>query len=520
MGKTKDKWQFGDFQTPIELSNSATNLLKKLGYKPRAIIEPTCGKGSFLFSAIQAFPSFKKAFGLDINQEYVEIALSEKIKMNDPSRISIVQSDFFSYPWENSLSDLPQPILFIGNPPWVTNSELGLLNSSNLPAKSNFQKLNGFDAITGKSNFDISEWMLLKYFEWLDSRSGFIAVLCKTAVARKVLLNAWRSNYPLSSAKMFQIDTKRFFNASVDACFLVVDKTNSIIGKKECQVYPTLDIEQKQHTFGYHDGLLLADVNLYESHKDLRGSDSSYIWRSGVKHDCSKVMELEKANGHFVNGLGESVNLEDIYVFPMLKSSDVANGSIRYGRKHMIVTQSFIGEDTSHIQFDAPNTWEYLSLHAEHFNKRASSIYRNRPPYSIFGVGDYSFAPYKIAISGFYKSLTFKLIEMVEGKPVVLDDTVNFLPCWSIEEADFLLNILNSQRAQEFLASMIFWEEKRPITVDILKRLNIKQLASLEKQGKSYSGFSNHRFLQASHETTGQFFLVLEEERHKYICSA
>ena len=46
-------------------------------------------------------------------------------------------------------------ILILGNPPWVTNSELSSLNSNNLPKKTNFKELNGLDAITGKGNFDI-----------------------------------------------------------------------------------------------------------------------------------------------------------------------------------------------------------------------------------------------------------------------------------------------------------------------------------------------------------------------------
>ena len=36
------------------------------------------------------------------------------------------------------------------------------LASPNLPSKSNFQNRKGLDAVTGKANFDISEWMLIQ----------------------------------------------------------------------------------------------------------------------------------------------------------------------------------------------------------------------------------------------------------------------------------------------------------------------------------------------------------------------
>jgi len=41
------------------------------------------------------------------------------------------------------------------------------MRSENLPKKSNFQGLRGLDARTGKSNFDIAEWMLIRLIEAL-----------------------------------------------------------------------------------------------------------------------------------------------------------------------------------------------------------------------------------------------------------------------------------------------------------------------------------------------------------------
>jgi hypothetical protein len=342
--------------------------------------------------------------------------------------------------------------------------------------------------------------------------------LCKSSVARKILLNIWRSNDEISSSRLYRIDAKRFFEASVDASFLVIEKAGKKPSKPECTVYPMLDNASAHHTYGFHDGLLLADVQLYEKNKVLRGVDEAYVWRSGVKHDCAKVLELEKKDGRYINGLGESVCIEDLCVFPMLKSSHIANGAVRYGKKSMLVTQSYIGEDTAHIQHDAPQTWRYLLRHAAYLDRRGSSIYKNRPRFSVFGVGDYTFAPYKIAISGFYKNLDFKLIRPADGKPVVFDDTITFLPCWSEEEAKWLCELLNCVPARQFFTSMIFREEKRPITVEILKRLSIRNLAQHQGTLDRYTAFTKHRSLEATYETTGQLFLFLEEERQKNVC--
>src|SRR4030095_7712019 len=121
-------------------------------------------------------------------------------------KVTIEVGDFFTTDWKKQIDILPSPILVIGNPPWVTNSRLGLLGSTNLPQKSNFQKHSGLLAITGKSNFDISEWMLLKMLDWLNGKYGTLAMLCKNSVARKVLAHAWKNGYQISESRKYLID--------------------------------------------------------------------------------------------------------------------------------------------------------------------------------------------------------------------------------------------------------------------------------------------------------------------------
>jgi hypothetical protein len=95
----------------------------------------------------------------------------------------------------------------------------------------------------------------------------------------------------------------------------------------------------------------------------------------------------------------------------------------------------------------------------------------------VFGVGDYSFTSWKVAISGFYKKLDFRVVGPHQGKPVVLDDTCYFLACDSREEAQLLARLLNSDTAKEFFSALVFWDAKRPITVALLRRLDILALA-------------------------------------------
>ncbi len=474
MPKSQIQTEFGDFQTPADLARNVCESLLKADVFPASILEPTCGRGSFLLAAARTFTSVQEMVGVEINPRYSCDAKQSLNRSGTDIPFEIVTADFFSFSWEACIRRLPQPLLIVGNPPWVTNSELSTLDSKNVPKKSNFQNHRGIDAITGKGNFDISEYMLLRAIEWLNDTAGTLAVLCKTAVARKILIHAWKKQLRIKRADVYLVDASKHFGAAVDAGLLVIQFDPGVTNF-ECSVHS--DLKAPAHsTFGMCNNGLVADVATYTRWQHLDGGKRG-TWRSGIKHDCSKVMQFVPEGSKYRNGLGKLVGLEDEYLYPMLKSSDLANSVSPRPRYDMLVPQRFIGEQTENIRHDAPHTWEYLVEHGELLDQRQSSIYRDRPRFSVFGIGDYSFAPWKIAIAGLYKTLAFRLVGPYHGRPVVLDDTCYFYSCESEEDAVFVLEMLNSSAASEFLSSLIFWGDKRPVTAHLLNRLDLFQLA-------------------------------------------
>ena len=489
--KSKRAAEFGDFQTPMPLARKVCATLLRQGLEPATILEPTCGEGAFLRAALEGFATASKALGLEINPSYVEFARAQLRNSPYQSKAEILKRDFFATDWCRLIATLSEPILVIGNPPWVTKAALGVLGSSNLPDKSNFQSHTGLDAITGKSNFDIAEWMLIKLLDCLNGREATVAMLCKTAVARKVLLHVWKNSLSLKDSSVHRIDAREVFGAAVDACLLVCNLSASR-HSQDCDVYQALGDVEKAGAIGYRDGRLLADVPAYERLKHLRG-DEVYRWRSGMKHDCGKVMEFHKEGRRYRNGLGELVELEDEYLYPMLKSSQLANATSAHPKRWVLVTQRSLSDDTAMIARTAPKTWEYLVSHAERLDGRRSSIYRNRPRFSVFGVGDYSFAPHKVAISGLHKRLRFAEIGTSGGKPILLGDTSYFVSCRTREEASFIASLLNSEVAKDFFSAFIFWDAKRPITIEILRQLDLTALAKELGSSETLAGFLKRR---------------------------
>ena len=130
-------------------------------------------------------------------------------------------ANFFTRDWSATLASLPEPIVILGNPPWATASALGALGSDNLPEKSNFQNRKGLDALTGKSNFDVAEWMLLKLIEAGRGKNVTVAMLIKTGVARRVLAHLWRTGANMEDARIYRFDASVHFGVSADACLFL-----------------------------------------------------------------------------------------------------------------------------------------------------------------------------------------------------------------------------------------------------------------------------------------------------------
>lgn len=480
MGRCRDaraKVELGDFQTPLDLARAVCRVLLARGLAPRAIVEPTCGTGSLLQAALEAFPGADRALGADINPKHVDATRSRMGSYAGDARIAFEQLNFFTADWGARIAALPAPVLCIGNPPWVTSADLGALGSDNLPHKSNFHRRNGLAAITGKGNFDISEWMLIQLLVWLSEHDAALAMLCKTSVARRVLEFSWRAGLPLRFPAIYRIDSKLHFSVAVDACLLVCElgSTGQPADLARCAMFDALEASKPAGEFGSVDGHLVADLAHYERWRHLLGESLS--WRSGIKHDCAAVMELRRVGERLHNGLGEVVEVEDALLYPMLKSSELARDGDARPCRMMLVPQGSTCEDTAHLAETAPRAWRYLARHRAALDRRGSSIYRGRPPFSIFGVGSYTFSSWKVAISGLYKRLRFRVVGPEAGKPVVFDDTCYFMACRSRVEAELVATLLGSDIAAEFFAAFVFWNAKRPITAELLRRLDIRRLA-------------------------------------------
>ena len=499
----EDRVSYGDWQTPMSLAEKICDIhLSKFG-SPDIVIEPTCGLGAFVLSALRKFQNIKEFYAIEINRQYAS-ELKLKILLNaltSPSQshpdIYIYNTDFFEFdfiPIIEKSKRMGWNMAIIGNPPWVTNSTQGKNNSKNIPFKSNIFKLKGIDAITGKSNFDISEYISLKLLHLSEINTGGISFLLKNSVIRNILIKQHTERLHLGNIEQRLIDASIEFDVSADAsCFFAqFGCTPSFI----CNVsdfYSNTYIQQ----YGWVDDSFVSNT---ESYKAVSRYDkkSSYIWRSGIKHDCAAILELTHSNGKYTNGLGEIVQIEDDLIYPLLKSSDINNYQENQFRKFIIVPQRRVGDNTSELKYSHPHAFSYLSKYENVFSGRKSSIYKGKDKFSIFGIGDYSFKPYKIIVSSLYKSVKFILVSQTDGKPIMVDDTCYQLDFDNLEEAKCILNALNSNEICSLLQSLVFKDAKRVVTKSLLMRLDLAQLCNDKGIKTTSQRFNNSVFQQLS----------------------
>lgn len=304
-----EKREFGNYQTPIDFCYRVCEYIQRQGFAvaAKAILEPTCGIGNFLSAASSVF-GYGNAFGIEINEKYARLS-----KEAVPSAKVIVDNIFDVNTRQIcGASD----VLVIGNPPWATNADLFY----NLPQKSNFKGLRGIDALTGSSNFDICEYIILRLLGEYENTNSTICMLCKTSVARNVILEMARSQIRYDKIEILNFNSNKVFGVSAAACVFVIklspeSKHTSVV----CNV-KNFDDDSVLDTLTVKDGTLKT----LNTQVNLEGA-CQLTWRSGIKHDCSKVMELNLKNGKLINNQKTIVDIETDLVFPLVKSSAFKN---------------------------------------------------------------------------------------------------------------------------------------------------------------------------------------------------
>ena len=428
------------------------------GFAAERILEPTCGSGSFLRAAATAYPAATELVGIEFQRERYGAPLDALAGGEARLRIQYANAyalDFGALRWRGA-----GPLLVVGNPPWVTAAALGRCATALQPPRSNFKGLRGLAARTGAANFDVAEFLILKLLRELRGASLTLAMLVKESVARHVLRAATALDLGIASAEIVRVDARAWFGVAVDACCLLVSAERH--GRLCAAV-------------GLGASLTAPPVASFVPSAPAARLAGPLGFRQGIKHDAAAVFELRRDNGRWRNGFAETVDVEDDYVYPLRKARALHHAEA--APTALIVTQRRLGAPTNVLETQAPRLWRYLLRHRARIAARKSSIYRNAPEFAFFGIGAYSFAPWKVAVAGLYSEPRFRLVGQHGGRPVVLGDTSYFVPFEREGDARAFAALCASPAVATHLREHLV-RGKRPITKALLDSIDWATLAT------------------------------------------
>lgn len=143
--------------------------------------------------------------------------------------------------------------------------------------------------------------------------------------------------------------------------------------------------------------------------------------------------------------------IEKDLVYPLLKPKNIKKWKIT-GYLYAVLPQKKNGEDNeSELRREYPDTYKYLHRFEADLLKRSSRWFKTEgiPFYSIFGIGEYSFKPYKVVWCCMSYLPNFVVVSTVNdkwlGKKLVMpDNTIGYFSCDTENEAHYICAIMNS----------------------------------------------------------------------------
>lgn len=474
---------------------------------------------------------FNKKIGLEEDDLDVVVSFYEQVKK--------LHSENKNRIWIKIILNSFAPLLHtefdyvIGNPPWIKWDFLSREYKNKLGnLYLNIYKLfshKGMKAGMGYSHDDISVvFMYVSADKYLRNggKLGYVMkqTLYKSVAGkefRKFKIEKGQSSIPLKVVKVNDMLKLKPFKSSAQA------ETSTIIFKKgEETTYPVeYDIwTPKDRLPNENERIenIINNINIerYDAYPH-NTKDPTDIWvimkegkekvyfesgvnyynpRHGIVNDLNGVFFLDilskEDDGVIVENRVEKakkpipkikVKIENDLIYPFLKPRNIKRWKTE-GYVYGILPQKKHGENNeSELRVKYPMTYKYLYHFRDNLKHRASKWFKiaGFPFYSIFGVGDYSFAPYKVVWCCMTYSPNFAVVsdvndEYIGKKKVMCDNTIGYFSVNNESEAYYLCGILNSKKVGEALESRSN-KSKWGISINMVEQIPIPKFDSNNK---------------------------------------
>lgn len=490
----------GEYYTPRGVADLALDALD-LDLGSASVLDPGCGSGAFLVGALDRKRAARdddpdatlstllgSVFGIDLNPVAVKsaklavcAALFDLLSATDRDGVAVpvFLTDALGLSREDEIQFRGESLSLsvdavVGNPPWVPWERLPERVKTRWRDRYvdelGLQPHEGAAALLGHSNDDVSipyAWVCMHRYLRPGGEASFVlkrdvmrgpagVVLRRLQVGDRSL--ALEHVHDLAALEPFpDVGANAAvytFRADAEPSF-PVDATVWRSGPGGPVEFTSLDTLQATAT-PRSTGVVPLDPTdtstawiSVDAERAALG-DCAHEIRHGLKDDCNDVFDVERA---------DLARLDDETVYPYLQSRHVRKYGVT-GHDLRLVPQRAAGEDNeSRLRRRYPQTYDYLSAHRDELAARSSTWLDRGPFYSVFGLGEYTWAPYKVIWCRLGFKPDFAVVSTrndpdLGERLVVPGDHYMFVASHDERAAHFLCALLNAAPYQRTLREL------------------------------------------------------------------
>lgn len=465
----------GIFFTSLELVKEIQSHIHFDGIK--SVIDSAAGSGHFLISLAEQYPDID-FYGVE---KHSGVYQKSKRKLQQFPNIHYFCGDILT-----DTFPIPRCDLYLGNPPFINFTDLEKEYRERIrPLWQKYLKLQGgFSLLLGHSRADISQLIFQKTLEdYLNPGAQLGVILPDSLLWGDASMGGFQKTQGFSIKLIKETPDQNAFDGTNRNSFYVVGK------KGEETQFPVTFIRKNGKT---------EYINREEGKWRIGKKETSLLpghWKGHYR--ARQGINTLGANKIFF--FKEKPDLEDDLLYPLLRSSDL----YRWGSnpQSWCLVPYRDGEllDIEILEEDYPETWKYLQNHKSLLKARKSR-FAQKHWHALFGIGPYSFAPYRVT----WRALGARKMEAAVVSRGMANQSMHcFIPCRKQDEAYYLAGLLNSPimgkeiQACTKAGSMSFGQP------GILSRLHLPPLAETKEKGIAIAKLSrklHHRWNPSQEE--------------------
>ncbi|WP_225334716.1 N-6 DNA methylase [Halomicrobium urmianum] len=521
----------GEYHTPRGVADLAVDALA-VDPAEATYLDPGCGSGAFLAACVDRVAAAASddpaavvdrvtdtVFGIDLSPVAVAsarltylLALAPHLDAAERVTVPVYHGDALGLvdaPDEGGddeggngrdlAASLPPVDCLVGNPPWITWDRLPDRLQDRWRDRSEELDLfphEGAAALLGHGNDDLSVpfvWVCID--RYLDA-GGEVSVVLKRDVTKGPAGRLFRSlragDQPLALSHVHDFGTLSPFGDQVAAGAAVFT-----LRAEEGESFPApataWERDGAAPDYGSGDAVreLLAREGTALVPVDPEDPASAWIRRDaeraalgdagqeirhGLKDDAEDVFSVDR-------DLLDRIELDLVY--PYLKSRHV----VRYGHfghdLRLVPMREAHEDNEARLRERYPETYRYLRERRGALEERSSSWLDNGPFYNVFGLGEYTWADYRVAWCRLGYKPHFAVVSTADDpdlgeKQVIPGDHYMFVATDDEREAHFLCALLNSAPYQRSLRD-VAGDGKASLTKSTVSRLALPDYPGTER---------------------------------------